>query len=152
MSDSPSRSAAALIAVCLLLGACPAPPQRVPDRPAARTLERVDPVQTDDAELGPRAKLGGGASMQIPRGWVPTRGAALHWENAGGGDDRRPSAANMNVIVGDPRPLDVTWEAFWADLSAQYSARTEGIQDIVGSGRDDVAKDLDEVVSELAGL
>jgi hypothetical protein len=140
VSDSPLPRLArlgALIATATTLTACPAP-QRVPDPPAARVIERVEPkVQTDDPELGPRADLGG-ATMQIPRGWIPTSGPGLHWENAGGGDDRQPSAANMNVIVGDPKPLDQTWEAFWAELTDQYGARTEGIQDIVGKGRDDV--------------
>ena len=127
-----------LLAVCLTLWGCPGTP-RVPDtQPTARTIERVEaPRDVDDNTLGPRASLGG-ASMQVPRGWIPTRGAALHWENAGGGDDQRSSAANMNVIVGDPKALDVTWEAFWQDLSEQYAARTEGIQDITASGRDDV--------------
>ena len=144
VKDCRSRSRPGLIGLgaalplLVFLSACPAP-QRVPDAPAARRIERVEPVvETEDKELGPRVALGGGVSLQIPRGWIPTSGPGLHWENAGGGDDRRPSAANMNVIVGDPKPLDVTWETFWADLSEQYGARTEGIQDIVQSGRDDV--------------
>lgn len=128
----------ALVAGLAFVFGCPAPPQRIPDAPAARIVPREQPTDpTEDEGLGPRVKLGP-STMQIPRGWIPTQGAPLHWENAGGGDDKNPSAANMNVIIGDPKPLDVTWQAFWADLSAQYSARTEGIQEILGSGRDDV--------------
>jgi hypothetical protein len=90
-------------------------------------------VPEGDPDLGPSVDLGG-ARMQIPKGWVPTSGGSLQWENAGGGDDRRPSAANMNVIVGDSKRLDITWEAFWQDLSDTYRARTEGIQEIVEEG------------------
>ncbi len=141
MNDFPWRNLALAGVACAAVSACASAPERIRDDPATRVIPRMDPeaagVPEGNPKLGPRVDLGG-ARMQIPKGWVPTSGGSLQWENAGGGDDRRPSAANMNVIVGDPKRLDITWEAFWQDLSDQYRARTEGIQEIVEEGRIEV--------------
>lgn len=140
MNDSPCFDVRLSVLLVLLVGGCAQAPDPIPQTPLVRTLPRTTaaPAQVPgDPGLGPLVDLGG-ARMQIPKGWVPSAGESLHWENAGGGDDKRPSAANMNVIAGDPKGLDVTWEDYWASLTAEYRERTAGIQTITAHGRKDV--------------
>ncbi len=60
--------------------------------------------------------------------------APFVWESPPIDGKPNPTAASMNLIVGEPKPLALEYPAYWKALSTEYRARTEGVQTLLEEG------------------